>query len=257
MAVSGYQEAVNYILSDKDPSIDFIDNEGNYWTDMESQPVTGNRKTEEGELDIRIYDENAKININYANEDRLRKVFLFIGVPEESINEVVDSVLDWKDPDDETHLSGAENDYYEGLSDPIRQKTCSLMSGGTGTCQGMKPEYFKAGSEKSLLGLITTFGNNTVNINTVSSDVMHLLGFDENEIEAIMKQRTGEQAGSGSSPAVCCKGLNSMALRVSGLKSWPDIKTAIWQQDCCCLKQKTDAAGYKIETVFGEKMPKY
>ena len=43
MAMSGYQEAVNYVLSDKDPAVDFIDNEGNFWTDTDAktQPVTG------------------------------------------------------------------------------------------------------------------------------------------------------------------------------------------------------------------------
>src|SRR5512139_2562462 len=54
MAMSGYQEAVNYLLMDKDPSLDFIDSEGNYWTDIETQPVTGKLTTEDGEIDIKI-----------------------------------------------------------------------------------------------------------------------------------------------------------------------------------------------------------
>ena len=44
MAMSGYQEAVNYVLSDKDPAVDFIDNEGNFWTDIDSQNTAGNRQ---------------------------------------------------------------------------------------------------------------------------------------------------------------------------------------------------------------------
>ena len=48
---------------------------------------------------------------------------------------------------------------------------------------------------KSLLPLITTFGSNTLNINTVSKEVMQILGLDDSEIEAIMKQRTKESGG--------------------------------------------------------------
>ena len=77
MAISGYQEAVNYILSDKDTAIDFIDNEGNFWTDADdkTQSVTGVRTTEDGEVEIKIIDENAKININAADANRLRNLF--------------------------------------------------------------------------------------------------------------------------------------------------------------------------------------
>ncbi len=76
MAVSGYHEAVDYIISDKDINVDFLDNEGNFWVDIENQPITGKRSTEEGEIDIRIIDEDAKININYAATEQLERGFL-------------------------------------------------------------------------------------------------------------------------------------------------------------------------------------
>jgi general secretion pathway protein K len=62
LAVSGYHEAVNYLLSDKDPSFDFLDSDGNFWIDKETQPVTG------------------EININLANTERLKKLLEHVGV---------------------------------------------------------------------------------------------------------------------------------------------------------------------------------
>ena len=122
MAMSGYQEAVNYVLSDKDPAVDFIDSEGNFWTDADSstQPVTGKRTTEDGEVEINISDENARININTPDTNLLRSLFLYVGIPDDEITDLLDSILDWRDPDEEHHLSGAESDYYEGLSDPYK-----------------------------------------------------------------------------------------------------------------------------------------
>jgi type II secretory pathway component PulK len=75
LAVSGYHKALGYLMSDTDIAVDFIDGEGNFWLDSDNQPVTGKRTTEEGEVNIRITDENSKININLASGKRLKKLF--------------------------------------------------------------------------------------------------------------------------------------------------------------------------------------
>jgi general secretion pathway protein K len=254
MAMSGYQGAVNYILLDKDPSLDFIDDEGNYWTDIETQPVTGKLTTEDGEIDIKITDESAKININFANEFRLRKLFLYAGIPDESVNEVVDSVLDWKDADSEHHLSGAEDEYYEGLSDSYKAKNMLFdVPEEFALVKGMKPEYFSdAGGGNSLMRLITTFGDNTININTVSKEVMQLLEFDESEIEAIMKQRNREAGGFRFIPQqFSAKGLNAIAthnFRIEVVARPKNSNLAI--RIVAVLNRKPDPAGYKIQTVY-------
>jgi len=254
MAMSGYQEAVNYILSDKDPSIDFIDNEGNYWTDIESQPVTGKRITEDGDIEIKITDENARLNINYADENRLRMLFAHAGIPEEAITEMVDSIMDWRDPDKEHHLSGAEDEYYEGLANPYKAKNMFFdVPEELALVRGLKPEYFKdeAGGN-SLLHLITTFGGNTININTVSREVMKALGFDESEIEAIMKQRTRESGGFRSIPQqFSARGLNAIAsqnIRVEVSARLKNSNLAV--RIVAVLNRKPDPAGYKVQTVY-------
>jgi type II secretory pathway component PulK len=254
MAMSGYQEAVSYLLSDKDPSVDFIDNEGNFWTDTESVPVTGKRTTEDGELEIRITDESAKININYADEFRLRKLFTYLAIPEDEMTGLVDSIMDWKDPDSEHRLSGAEDDYYEGLSEPYKAKNMMFdVPEELMLVKGMKSEYFRAGPEgSSLLTLITTFGGNTLNINTVSREVMQLLGFDETEIEAIMKQRTKESGGFRFIPQpFSTKGLNTVVSQNFRIEvvARPASK-GMAMRIVAVLNRKPDATGFTVQTVY-------
>jgi general secretion pathway protein K len=256
MAMSGYQEAVNYVLSDKNPSLDFIDNEGNFWTDIESEPVTGKRITEDGEIEIKITDENAKLNINYADEFRLRKLFAYAGIPEDEITGIVDSIMDWKDAGDmdATRASGAESDYYEGLADPYKAKNMLFdIPEELALVKGMKPEYFKNGDQQtSLLNLITTFGGNTLNINTVSKEVLQMLDFDENEIEAIMKQRTKEFGGFNNIPGqFSAKGLNAMASQNIRIEVVAKAKNStLGMKIVAVLNRRPDAEGYKILTLY-------
>jgi len=256
MAMSGYQEAVNYILSDKDKAIDFIDNEGNFWTDTDSktQPVTGLRTTEDGEIEIKIIDENAKININYSNENSLRKLFAYEGIPDDSITEIIDCIMDWKDADDETHLSGAEDEYYEGLADPYKAKNRLFdVPEELALVKGMQPEYFKDnGDGKSLLNLMTTFGGKIININTVSKEVMQILGFNDDEIEAVLKQRTKESGGFRFiPPEFRAKGITAIAshiFRIEVLARQKDSNRVV--KIVAVLNRTPDVSGFKVQTVY-------
>ena len=256
MAMSGYQEAVNYVLSDKNPSLDFTDSEGNFWTDTESEPVTGKRTTEDGEIEIKITDENAKININYADNASLRKLFLYAGMSEDTITGLIDSIMDWKDSGDmdATQASGAESDYYEGLSDPYMAKNMLFdVPEELLLIKGMQPEYFKNGDRQtSLLNLITTFGANTVNINTVSKEVMQMLEFNESEIEAIMKQRTKEFGGFNNIPGdFSSKGLNATASQNIRIEVVAKAKNStLGMKIIAVLNRRPDVGGYKIQTLY-------
>ncbi|OGW29830.1 MAG: hypothetical protein A2X59_09110 [Nitrospirae bacterium GWC2_42_7] len=197
MAMSGYHEALNYLLSDKDTGIDFIDTEGNFWIDIETPPVSGKRTTEAGEVDIKITDEDSRININTASPEMLQKLFGYAGVKEDEIIGLIDSVLDWKDPDTEHHLSGAEDEYYEELEEPYKTKNAFFnVPEELALVKGIKPEYMTGSEEgKSLFPLITTFSKGIYNINTVTREVMQFLGLNDFEIEAILKQRNSEAGG--------------------------------------------------------------
>ncbi len=197
MALSGYHEALQYLMSDKDPTFDFFDNEGNFRVDRDTPPVTGTRSTGDGEVTIRITDEDSKININYASPERFRSLLEYTGIPEDTIPELIDSIQDWKDADTEHRLLGAEDEYYGSLPDPYAAKNGLFdLPEELLLVKGMKPEYLYGSKEiKPLLPLITTFGRGGININTVSENVMTMLGLNNFEIEAVMKQRTAEAGG--------------------------------------------------------------
>ncbi len=254
LAVSGYQEAVNYIMSDKNAAFDYLDTEGNFWVDKDTPPVTGKRSTEDGDIEIRITDEDSRVNINLADSDRLLKLFQYAGIPQDEIAEITDSIMDWKDPDTEHRLMGAEDDYYEGLEDPYKAKNAPFdVPEELLLVKGMKPQYmYASGDAKSILPLITTFGRGTININTVSKEVMELLGLSEIEIEAIFKQRNSEFGGfTFIPPQFAIYGLNTIVsynLRIEVTASAKDSKIA--SKVVAVVNRQPAPSGYKIQTIY-------
>jgi type II secretory pathway component PulK len=79
-----------------------------------------------GSFRVRLIDEGGKINLNRVDDTTLRRIFTNIGVEEPYRSALVDSILDWIDPDDLHRVNGAENDYYESLSPPYTAKNGSF-----------------------------------------------------------------------------------------------------------------------------------
>jgi len=255
LALSGYQEAMNYLASDKDLAIDFLDSEGNFWIDGETQPITGRRLTEDGEVEIWISDENGRININFANQDRLAKLFSYCGVKQEDLNEIVDSIMDWKDLDSEHHLSGAESDYYEGLEEPYKAKNSLFdIPDELALVKGLKPEYLHGTGEGGIavLPLITTFGKNMVNINTVSKEVMEILGLNIVEIETILKQRNKDFGGFRFIPQqFSARGLNTVATQNFRIEVFARMSNSpIASRITGVLYRQPAAEGVKFRTIY-------
>jgi general secretion pathway protein K len=70
--------------------------------------------------------EAGKININTVSERTLRKIVSQLGLEGEKRDIAVDSILDWRDPDDLYRVNGAENDYYQSLKEPYNCKNGNL-----------------------------------------------------------------------------------------------------------------------------------
>ena len=254
-ALSGYHEALHYIASDKDLNVDFLDEEGNFWVDKETIPVTGKRDTDDGELEIRITDENSRININFAQQDRLRKLLERAGIKEEEILIIMDSVTDWKDLDKEHHLSGAEDDYYESLKESYKAKNGLFdLPEELALVRGMKPEYlFGDGTGTTgLLSLITTFGQNAININTVSPEVMEFLGLNEVEIETIMKQRNKAYGGFRFIPQqFSVRGLNAMSTQTFRIEVTARAKNSpIGSRITGIVSREPSVKGNALRTIY-------
>jgi len=81
-----------------------------------------------GTCEIRIMGEGGKLNINRISEAFLRRIIGNLGLEDEKRDIIVDSILDWRDPDDFYRLNGAENDYYQSLKEPYQCKNGNLDS---------------------------------------------------------------------------------------------------------------------------------
>jgi type II secretory pathway component PulK len=217
--------------------------------------VTGKRTVPEGEVEIQITDEDSKININNATQETLRSLFLHAGLPEDRIPEVVDSILDWKDPSRAGHrLSGADDSYYEGLPDPYKAKHGPFdVPEELLLVKGIKPEYLYGGKDiKPILPLITTFGTGALNINTVSPDLMTLMGLNTFEIEAILKQRNAETGGFSVIPhEFASRGFHSLAsgnlrIEVSGRSGSSTLLSKI----VAVVNRQPAGKGFRVRTLY-------
>lgn len=85
---------------------------------------------EEGVWPVRygLTDECGKLNINWASRDQLMILFRNVLDPELPIEELVDCLIDWRDPDNTTSPAGAEADYYAQLTPPYAPANAPLKT---------------------------------------------------------------------------------------------------------------------------------
>src|SRR5687767_6949168 len=69
-------------------------------------------------ISVKVEDNDRKFNINVADEIILRQAMILIGVDASASSTIIDSILDWRDPDNDPHNSGAETDTYETFMPP-------------------------------------------------------------------------------------------------------------------------------------------
>ncbi len=129
---------------------------------------------------VSITDELGKININAvsdANSDILRNLLKNVGIQEEEVNTIVDSILDWKDPDDLHHLSGAEDDYYMSLQPPYKAKNANFDTlEELLLVKGMTTEILYGNEDKKgiidLLTLYSGINRIRINVNAAPKEVL-------------------------------------------------------------------------------------
>jgi general secretion pathway protein K len=159
---------------------------------------------DQGECELRIMSESGKMNINTISETTLRKVIGNLGLEGEKRDVVVDSILDWRDPDDLYRINGAENDYYQSVKEPYRCKNGNLDSiEELLLVRGVTPELFygrseakpgEEGAKASDVGLKDLFSiyasGEQVDINSASLQVLRaVLGIPSEAGKAILKAR--------------------------------------------------------------------
>jgi general secretion pathway protein K len=184
--------------------------------------------SDRGECELQIMSEAGKININTISEMTLRKIIGNLGLEAEARDIVVDSILDWIDPDDFRRINGAENDYYQSLKEPYNCKNGNLDSiEELLLVRGVTPELFygrkgkKTGEEGAKaydVGLKDIFSiyapGEQIDINSASSVVFRFaLGIPDKVARLIVKAREEKAFES----------LQDLRLRVPELVSLPSI----------------------------------
>jgi general secretion pathway protein K len=139
-----------------------------------------------GMFRVRFVDEGGKINLNRVEEATLRRVFANVGIEEPRRTILVDSIMDWRDPDDLHRVNGAENDYYRALTPPYTAKNGLLDTvEDLLWIRGMAADLFFGEREApgnnteprvALREIFTVdSANDRVNLRTASAEVIHAL----------------------------------------------------------------------------------
>ena len=141
-----------------------------------------------GMFRVRLVDEGGKINLNRVDEQILHRVFTNLGLEGLAADILVDSIMDWRDPDDLHRINGAENDYYNSLSPAYTAKNGPLDSvEDLLWIRGMTPTLFYGtvdeGDPRSeqvpRIGLRDVFTIDSpidrVNLRTATAEVIHAL----------------------------------------------------------------------------------
>ena len=142
----------------------------------------------DGVLRVRWLDEGGKININRADEGTLRRVFTNLGVEEPGRTIIIDSIMDWRDPDHLHRLSGAENEYYLSLTPPytarngpfdtvedllwVRGVTSEIFYGHD-VAQGQREDDTKRIALREIFTVDSPIDR--INLRTASAEVIHAI----------------------------------------------------------------------------------
>ncbi|MEW6305883.1 MAG: hypothetical protein AB1705_20585 [Verrucomicrobiota bacterium] len=247
-----------------------VPNEGNYdalnqkWAGgpMGTNEVLANISLENvplgnGTFTVKIIDLERYYNINFADDITLRQGLTLMGVDAAEMSPIVDSILDWMDADDNTHLSGTESDYYltmqpayyakNGPIDDlaelmmVRYVTPEIYWGPNGTNVSTAPVPVAATIAAStsttrnsrlrlrndepvvystgLVELFTPISARVININTASANVFQLIpGLDANIAAGIITQRAGPDGMDGTEDDVPFRNAGEL-INVPGLNT--------------------------------------
>ncbi len=178
-----------------------------------------------GKFTVKIVDLERKFNINLADETVLEHAFILMGADAGEFPAVIAAIQDWIDPDDITHINGAESDDYQRMIPPyfaknrpiddmselllVRGVTPELFFGPNSTNatpSRMQQQLNQLGSITAavsypvgLVDLFTPLSSGRLNINTASAVALQMVPFiDETRAAQIIMLRSGYDGTEGT-----------------------------------------------------------
>ena len=99
----------------------------------------------EGEIRVNVWDEGGKIDLNVAPDGLLKALFVELGLGPAGAAELVDKIVDFRDPNDLRQLNGAEDRDYESAGLPYGAKDAPFETvEELRQVLGMTPDLFEA-----------------------------------------------------------------------------------------------------------------
>ena len=206
LALAGIEQAKMEILSVPELYYVFMDeNETLIFGDPELTEEVIEETDRKGELgkgsfSYTITDEDGKMNINIATSSQIKQIFLDSGVDLEDVDEIVDSIIDWRDENDLHMLNGAEEDYYQSLDNPYSCKDGPFdLIEELLLVRGMSKEILfgskgEEGEETAYDGIAQYFtvrNTDRININTASNVVLEAIYGSEAANNILMRRDEG------------------------------------------------------------------
>ena len=145
-----------------------------------------------GRLSYRVTDENARMNLNRLSRDVLDRLLQELDVEKTERDVILDSIQDWRDPNEEHRLNGAESEYYLGLTPPNRSKNADFDSVDELLQVRGVTRAILYGRDKfpGLAEFLTVFGTGAINVNTASPVVLRAqLGLAQAEVDILIGRR--------------------------------------------------------------------
>jgi general secretion pathway protein K len=184
-----------------------------------------------GEFSIRMIDMERKFNLSSIRDERtsmiLQRALEMMAVDPVDVSTIVDSYLDWVDPDNQKRQQGAESDFYahlnpaapyvakNGLMDDVSEllllkgmtpeiyygpKRTGVSAGRMGLPANATPQL-GGNLSAGLVDLFTTISTAGlgVNVNTASKEVLQILpGMDASLAQNIVDTRAGPDHADGT-----------------------------------------------------------
>ena len=195
-----------------------------------------------GEFSYCITDEEARLNLNTSPPDRVGRLLEAVGLERQARDTVVDSLQDWRDPNEEHRINGAESeDTYLKLPVPYRSKNGNLDSlAELIQIKGVTSKLLDGQEDRpGLAGLVTVKTPGQININTVSREVVRALGLSEAEFTEIEQAR---RLGPYSSSRFSGRGL-AYTTRTFRIEALGLVDGQVRARLTVIVQKRTDAGG--------------
>ena len=166
------------------------------------------------QLQLQIWDEHGKIDINIVTEEQLQSLFLSLELEMNQADALVGAIIDWRDEDELRHLNGAEASEYihAGLRSRPSNKPFLSIS------ELQQVIGFDRWLYSRIAPLVTVNGyGSKINPEFASREALLALpGVDHIEVEALLEARAQRTENQSSEPLPKLSGVDSWLTNAIG-----------------------------------------